>query len=327
MAAPTSINRPLSLSEVVGQKEVVSFIQKCKEGGDNLPSVMLFAGPTGCGKTTVAYLTAALINDLKVDEHTDFRNLPYVEFLQGSKMGKGELEDLQLRLKPDMLTAASGKTAFFIVDEAHLLTSSAKGLALTAFEDIPQGTCVILCTMEPDKLDKALQSRAITFTFKSASYRSLLVYGQQLLEKWGQTLTDEQISLAAEISDGSYRTMHSALISLCHSGKVSSAQEGGSQKESNPFSVFRAIVEGSKLSAADVAFIVNSDWFSLEAALATMSLSLVAYHKGQLAEKAWVKMFPKAEHLQRALLLVDTHLALPYSMRENAKKAKLIGGL
>lgn len=283
------MTRPKSFSEIYGQKEVIaalqSYIHQC-----NLPSVLLFSGPSGTGKTSTAILTSLISNGVDIDKVTDWKEIPYTEFLQGGLMGKADIEELGLRLKKDTFTSFTGKKSFYIVDEAHLLTHSAKGLALTILEDLPEGVHVILCTMDPDKLDKALRTRAVEFVFKEATTRSLLQLASQLIpqEKWDEDDVNELVQLA----DGSYR----AMTHFCerYNQGLTSLQIDPDEHSSyrfNTFQFLKTYLEKEEINVKDCFYILSGDWYSFYIPFQTMMLSLAQWLYGKETEKNWCKMF------------------------------------
>ena len=174
--------RPFSWNEVVGQKGIVKELKK-RSKDMSFPEVMLFEGASGTGKSTMAFIVAALLSDRNPIVHEDGTKDPNPESLSSkavidmrfnrdvvykdaSNMSK---EDI-LALSRDISNAPMyDKVKVVIIDEAQNLGYASKGASLTLLEKKRKNTYLILCTMDVDKLDKAIKSRATTYSFKSPS--------------------------------------------------------------------------------------------------------------------------------------------------------------
>ena len=174
--------RPFSWNEVVGQKGIVKELKK-RSKDMSFPEVMLFEGASGTGKSTMAFIVAALLSDRNPIVHEDGTKDPNPEspsskaiidmrfnrdviYKDASNMSK---EDI-LALSRDISNAPMyDKVKVVIIDEAQNLGYASKGASLTLLEKKRKNTYLILCTMDVDKLDKAIKSRATTYSFKSPS--------------------------------------------------------------------------------------------------------------------------------------------------------------
>ena len=174
--------RPFSWDEIVGQKGIVKEMKKRSKTMD-FPEVMLFEGPSGTGKSTMAFIIAALLSDKNPIVHKDGTKDPNpnslssksiidmkfnrdVLYKDASNMSK---EDV-LSLQRDISNAPMyDGVKVVIIDESQNLGYSSKGATLTLLEKKRKNTYLILCTMDVDKLDKAIRSRASVYSFKSPS--------------------------------------------------------------------------------------------------------------------------------------------------------------
>ena len=178
----TQTLRPFSWNDIVGQKGIVKEMKKRSKTME-FPEVMLFEGASGTGKSTMAFIIAALLSDKNPIVHEDGTRDPNPEspsskaildmkfnrdvmYKDASNMSKDDV----LALQRDISNAPMfDGVKVVIIDEAQNLGFASKGATLTLLEKKRKNTYLILCTMDIDKLDKAIRSRASVYTFKSPS--------------------------------------------------------------------------------------------------------------------------------------------------------------
>jgi DNA polymerase III gamma/tau subunit len=230
--------RPFSLDAMCGQKGIISEFKKRTVTHD-FPSVMIFAGESGTGKTTLANIVAALINDpnpIKKDSHYDpnpespeskailsetyNRN---TSFYDASRMSK---EDV-LKLEENASTSSLfGGSTVLIIDEAQELSKTSKGAALKLLEKKRSDTYIILCTMNPDAFDKSIRSRGLLYTFRSPTITDIATNLFNILERKGISAPDSFIEqglfVIAENCEGSVR-MSVQMLERCLAGELYTA--------------------------------------------------------------------------------------------------------
>ena len=197
-------DRPFSFSEIIGQKNIVREMKRRSKTLD-YPEVMLFQGPSGTGKTTLACIIAALLNDpspLQDPDGTlepnpespasvDIRETRFhrdVIFKDASSMSK---EDV-LGLASEVATSPMyDKNKILIIDEAQFLSKMGKGAMLTFLEKKKKGTYVIMCTMDASVFDKAIRSRAVEYRFRSPTEDEIAQYLFSYTERLSLPVTDD----------------------------------------------------------------------------------------------------------------------------------------
>ena len=222
----TLSDRPFAFSEMIGQKGIIKEMEKRSITND-FPSVMIFEGPSGTGKTTLACIIAALLSDPNPIVHKNgvkdpnpnspackaIRETKFnrdVVFKDGSKMGKDDIAELENTL---MLAPRFDGKKVIIIDEAQALSKVAKGATLTLLEKQRKDTYIILCTMDIDSFDKAVRSRGPNYRFKSPSSTEIAEYLLNYTEKLDLSTDDSMeefytkgLFTIAENCDGSVRT-------------------------------------------------------------------------------------------------------------------------
>lgn len=178
----TQTLRPFSWDTIVGQKGIVKEMKQRSKTME-FPEVMLFEGPSGTGKSTLAFMIAALLSDKNPIIHKDGTKDPNPEspsskaiidmkfnrdvlYKDASNMSKEDVLSLQREVSNAPMYDG---VKVVILDEAQNLGFASKGATLTLLEKKRKNTYLILCTMDVDKLDKAIRSRASVYSFKSPS--------------------------------------------------------------------------------------------------------------------------------------------------------------
>ena len=178
----TQTLRPFSWDDIVGQKGIVKEMKRRSKTMD-FPEVMLFEGASGTGKSTMAFIISALLSDKNPIVHEDGTKDPNPESLSSKaildmkfnrdviyKDASNMTKEDVLALQRDISNAPMyDGVKVVIIDESQNLGYSSKGATLTLLEKKRKNTYLILCTMDIDKLDKAIRSRASVYTFKSPS--------------------------------------------------------------------------------------------------------------------------------------------------------------
>jgi DNA polymerase III gamma/tau subunit len=230
--------RPFAWDDICGQKSLVAEMKKRSLKKD-FPTVMFFAGNSGTGKTTMASIIAALINDdnpLKGDgclnpnpESPESKAILNETFnmscsmYDASKMAKEDVMRLE-----EIISSESffGGKRVFIIDEAQALSQHSKGVTLKLLEKKRANAHIILCAMNPDSFDVSVKSRGLFYAFKSPSSSDIAECLFGLIQKLDIEVPDvfiqEGIFTIAENCEGSVRLAVQTL-DRCIAGEFFSA--------------------------------------------------------------------------------------------------------
>jgi DNA polymerase III delta prime subunit len=141
--------RPRTFDEVIGLGDQVSTLKaKIAEG---VPRGFIFTGPFGCGKTTLAWLVAKEI------QGPFFEGTPQVMEINGANYRK--IEDMRNLAKTCGAYPMQGQYSVILMDECHKLTKDAQEILLKELEVPNSPTVWMLCTTDPEKLNRGVRDR------------------------------------------------------------------------------------------------------------------------------------------------------------------------
>lgn len=145
--------RPHSWQEVVGQQAIISILQR-QVATKSWKNTYLFAGPHGCGKTTVSRILANEINNGQGQP---------IEIDGASNNGVDNIRNLIIDAQQCPIDC---DYKVYIIDEAHQLTRAAWDASLKLIEEPPLSAIFIFCTTNIEKIPKTILSRVQTFQFR-----------------------------------------------------------------------------------------------------------------------------------------------------------------
>lgn len=213
--------RPKKLSQVIGQPVVVkAFTNAFKM--NNLHHAYILAGYTGCGKTTVGRIVAAMENCTaggkdpcgKCNNCKEIFTGKSYEIIELDAGSKGNVDDIRALHQSLYTCPVECKTKYVIIDEAHSLSGKAAEAALKMIEEPPPMVRFILCTTEPQAFKETIHGRCIMWGFNKVSRSDIFKHLQNISKKEGLTCDDETLQIMARYSKGSVRN------SLQHLQKV-----------------------------------------------------------------------------------------------------------
>ena len=184
--------RPQTLDTVVGQDITIRILKKALEK-QSIKNALLFAGPSGTGKTTLSRCLARAING-SLDG--------LIEFDAASQNGID-----QIRALVDTASQRSLSSVYKIIllDECHVLSSASWQVLLKTLEECPEYTIFIFCTTEPNKIPVTIQNRMQRFNvakINSQEIRDRLLW---VCQQEGFANYEDTCELISKLCDGCMR--------------------------------------------------------------------------------------------------------------------------
>lgn len=140
--------RPRNFDELAGNVEVKTSLKSVlNREKDLVPRSFLFTGPSGTGKTTLAFILKEV---LKIDE---------VDFHVYNAANTRGIDTIREIDKFSKYAALKGKEKMYVLEECHKITNEGKEALLLLLEDPPKHTYFVLCTTEADKIKNTIKRR------------------------------------------------------------------------------------------------------------------------------------------------------------------------
>ncbi len=226
--------RPQNFNTVVGQAHITTTLKNAIKN-NQLAHAFLFCGPRGVGKTTCARILAKTINcenQTKDGEACNKCN-SCVSFDAGTSLNIHELDaasnnsvdDIRSLVEQVRFAPQAGKYKVYIVDEVHMLSSSAFNAFLKTLEEPPPYAIFILATTEKHKILPTILSRCQIFDFKRITNNDTVEHLQEICEKEDIKADKAALHIIAQKSEGCMRDSLSILDKIVSftSGKVTYA--------------------------------------------------------------------------------------------------------
>jgi len=212
--------RPKSFSELVGQNHIKVTLENEIETG-KIAHAYLFTGPRGIGKTTTARLFAKAVNCKNLKKAEPCNKCEFCkEIMEGRAMDLIEIDaashtqvdNVRENIIPNARTVPSrSKYKVFIIDEVHMLSTSAFNALLKILEEPPEYVIFILATTEIHRVPETIISRCQRFDFKRVSVPDIVKRLAYIANEEGIKVEDKVLENIARISEGSIRDAESTL--------------------------------------------------------------------------------------------------------------------
>ncbi|MDR1017593.1 MAG: DNA polymerase III subunit gamma/tau [Lachnospiraceae bacterium] len=211
--------RPHRFKDVKGQDPIITTL-KNEIIRDRIGHAYLFSGTRGTGKTTVAKIFAQAVNcESPIDGEPCGTCEACKDIENGSSMNVIEIDaasnngvDNVRQIREDVTyRPTSGKYKVYIIDEAHMLSTSAWNAFLKTLEEPPEYVIFIFATTEANKIPITISSRCQKYEFKRITVEVIEERLKEVMALEGDKATDEAIRYIAVSADGALRDALSLL--------------------------------------------------------------------------------------------------------------------
>ena len=205
--------RPQRFEDVIGQDVIVKTLQNAIANG-KITHAYLFSGPRGTGKTTVARILAKALNCsygtdnepcnecTSCKEIMEGNNPDVIEIDAASNNGVDEIREIREKVK---FLPGESKYKVYIIDEVHMLTTSAFNALLKTLEEPPKHVIFILATTEPQKVLPTILSRCQRYDFKSLTVNEIEESILKVAKEENVNISKEAVVAIAESAEGGMR--------------------------------------------------------------------------------------------------------------------------
>lgn len=206
--------RPSTFASVVGQKSITTTLKNAIDN-KHMAHAYLFCGPRGVGKTTCARIYAKTINCQNLSSNTEpcnecescvsfneERSYNIHELDAASNNTVDDIRNLidQVRIPPQL-----GKYSVYIIDEVHMLSTSAFNAFLKTLEEPPEHAIFILATTEKHKILPTILSRCQIFNFSRITVEDAAEHLAYVAKNETINAEPEALNVIAQKADGAMR--------------------------------------------------------------------------------------------------------------------------
>jgi DNA polymerase III subunit gamma/tau len=206
--------RPASFDMVIGQDSITHTLKSAIKN-NHLAQAYLFCGPRGVGKTTCARIFAKTINCSNLSDNLEacdecesclsFNSWRSFNIHELDAASNNKVEDIrslndQVRIPPQI-----GKYSIYIIDEVHMLSSSAFNAFLKTLEEPPSHAIFILATTEKHKIIPTILSRCQIFDFNRIRIEDIVGRLMYVAKNEGITADEEALHIIGQKADGALR--------------------------------------------------------------------------------------------------------------------------
>lgn len=222
--------RPQTLAEIAGQQHIKQTLTNALATG-RVAHAYLFCGPRGTGKTSTGRILAKAVNCLNNGKGepcntchictaiNEGRDLDLIEIDAASNTGVDDIRKLRenVNYSPDM-----AKYKVYIIDEVHMLSTSAFNALLKTLEEPPEHIIFILATTETHKIPATILSRCQRFDFRRISQVDIIDKLDRICQTEEIEADEHALGLIAKAATGSLRDAENLLerLTISHSSKI-----------------------------------------------------------------------------------------------------------
>ncbi len=231
--------RPETFADLVGQDAMVRTLKNAFEA-DRIAQAFVMTGIRGTGKTTTARIIAKGMNCIGPDgnggpttepcgvcEHCtaimEGRHVDVMEMDAASRTGVNDIREI---IDSVRYRAASARYKIYIIDEVHMLSTSAFNALLKTLEEPPEHVKFIFATTEIRKVPVTVLSRCQRFDLRRIEPEDMIGLLRKIADAEGAQIADDALALITRAAEGSARDATSLLDqAISHGAGETSADQ------------------------------------------------------------------------------------------------------
>ena len=224
--------RPRQFDEVVGQEHITATLKNAVHSG-RIAQCYLFCGPRGVGKTTTARILAKVLNCADprdgnpceaCDSCQSIATSTSMNVLEIDGASNNSVDDIRELREVVRYAATEGVYKIYIIDEVHMLSTSAFNALLKTLEEPPEHVVFIFATTEVQSVPDTILSRCQRFNFRRISTGQIAAHLGTITQAEGIEVEEEALHLLASRADGALRDAESLLDQVVSLGAEVSQQ-------------------------------------------------------------------------------------------------------
>ena len=224
--------RPRQFDEVVGQEHITATLKNAVHAG-RIAQCYLFGGPRGVGKTTTARILAKVLNCADpcdgnpcevCDSCQSIATSTSMNVLEIDGASNNSVDDIRELREVVRYAATEGVYKIYIIDEVHMLSTSAFNALLKTLEEPPEHVVFIFATTEVQSVPDTILSRCQRFNFRRISSGQIAAHLGTIAQAEGIAVEEGALHLLASRADGALRDAESLLDQVVSLGAEVSQQ-------------------------------------------------------------------------------------------------------
>jgi DNA polymerase-3 subunit gamma/tau len=326
--------RPRTFATLVGQEHVVRALTNALES-QRLHHAYLFTGTRGVGKTTLARILAKAINCEigitptpcgKCSACLEIDAGRFVDLIEVDAATNTKVDEMRQLLENAVYMPTRGRFKVYVIDEVHMLSTSAFNAMLKTLEEPPEHIKFILATTEPQKIPVTVLSRCLQFNLKQMPVPAIVAHLERVLKEEGVPAETSALRLVAHAARGSMRDALSLIDqAIAYSGghvtEASVRAMLGTVDTGYLFDLLEALVRRDAAATLAVAEAMETRSLSFDDGLAELARILHRVALAQAAPEALPEDAPERERVTALAGALDPEdVQLYYQIALNARE-------